>query len=36
MGTVARYSEILPMTQIVVWIPLSDTISVKKYHIKKL
>ena len=29
MGTVARYAEILPITQIIVWIPLSNTIYVK-------
>ena len=36
MGTVARYTEILPMTQMVVWIPLANTIPVKKWHIKQL
>ena len=36
VGTVARYAEILPMTQMVVWIQLSNTISVKKWHIKQL
>ena len=36
MGTVARYAEILPMTQMVVWIPLANTIPVKKWHIKQL
>ena len=36
VGTVAHYAEILPMTQMVVWIPLSNTISVKKWHIKQL
>ena len=36
VGTVARYAEILSMTQMVVWIPLSNTISIKKWHIKQL
>ena len=36
VGTVARYAEILSMTQMVVWIPLSNTISVKKWYIKQL
>ena len=35
-GTVARYAEILPMTQMIVWIPLSNTIYVKIWYIKKL
>ena len=36
MRNVARYAEMLPMTQIGVWIPLSNTISVKKWHSQKL
>ena len=36
VGAVARHAEMLHMTQMVVWIPLSNTILVKKWHIKQL
>ena len=36
MGAVTHYTETLPMTKMLTWIPLSNTISVKKWHIKQL
>ena len=36
VGAVARHAEMLHMTQMVLWIPLSNTILVKKWHVKQL